>query len=108
MLVAVAGFAAVALRAVGALLLVVRFAVDAFLARDLADARARRGDLTGVSDAAGARALARRRRLAAVGALCTWGSLLIVPPLTSWPTLLYASYSLLWLLPRRRTAVQHT
>lgn len=106
-LVAVAGFAAVALRAMKALLYVARFAAEAFLARNLADTRAQRGDLTGVADAAQARVVARRRRLAAVGSLLVWGCLLIVPPLTSFPALLYASYSLLWLVPRRRTAVQH-
>lgn len=108
MLIAAAGFLAVAMRAVIAGLLVLRHGVAAFLARDLGATRARRGDLTGLADAASDRALARRRRLAAVGVLCMWAVLLVVPLLTPWPVPLYACYSLFWLVPRRRKTVQHT
>lgn len=104
LLLAVAGFLAVALRAVRALFAALRGGVDAFLARDLADTRARRGDLTGLSDAEAARASARRYRVMALGFFFLWGGLLLVPPLTPWPQLLYGAYSLLWLLPHRAPA----
>jgi hypothetical protein len=103
MLLAVAGFAAAAVRAAVALFMAVRSGVDSFLARDLAESRGQRGDLTGLADATALRQTARRRRFVALGVFALWAALLIVPPLTPWPLLLYAGYSLLWLVPRRRT-----
>jgi hypothetical protein len=106
-LLAVAGVAAVLVRAAAAAFRALRGGVDAFLARDLQDVRAGRGDLTGFADAAGARSAARRRRMTALGTMAFWLGLLIVPPLTPWPRLLYAVYSLLWLAPRRPTTPHH-
>jgi hypothetical protein len=99
-LLAVAGVIAVALRLFRSLFMSLRGGVDAFIARDMADVRARRGDLTGVDDARASAALARRRRMIAFGTASVWLGLLIVPTLTPWPTLLYAGYSVLWLIPR--------
>jgi hypothetical protein len=104
LLLAAAGFAAAALRAAIALLAAFQSGVESFLARDLAEVRSRRGDLTGLSEVDELRALARRRRLVALGSFFMWAGLLIIPPLTSWPQILYAIYSVLWLLPRRRRA----
>jgi hypothetical protein len=101
-LLALAGFAAAALRAGIALLAVIESGAESFLARDLEDVRRRRGDLTGLTDAAEVRSAARRRRLVALGFFSMWAGLLLIPPLTSWPQLLYAAYSVLWLVPRRR------
>ncbi|HSK19073.1 MAG TPA: hypothetical protein VK912_08030 [Longimicrobiales bacterium] len=100
MLLAVAGVIAVLLRLLRSLFATLRGGVDVFLAHDVADTRAQRGDLTGVDDAKAAAAVARRRRLFALGTASLWIGLLIVPMLTPWPSLLYATYSLLWLLPR--------
>ncbi|MGH7464514.1 MAG: hypothetical protein ACREK1_05010 [Longimicrobiales bacterium] len=100
MLLAAAGVIAVMLRLLRALFATLRGGVAAFLARDVADTRAQRGDLTGHSEARAAVQLARRRRLLALGASSIWVGLLVFPMLTPWPRLLYASYSLLWLLPR--------
>lgn len=105
-LLGVAGVLAVVLRLARALFLALRGGVDAFIARDLADNRAQRGDVTGLGDAHMAVQQARRRRLAALGASSIWVGLLIVPTLTPWPRLLYAAYSLLWLLPRHGTAAR--
>jgi hypothetical protein len=101
LLLGAAGVAAVALRAAGALMTVISGGVESFLARDVADVRARRGDLTGLADADAVRQRARRRRFVALGVFSMWVCLLIVPPLTPWPGFLYAAYSLLWLVPRR-------
>jgi hypothetical protein len=101
LLLAVAGFAAVALRAASALLDVLRGGAESFLAGDLAGIRARRGDLSGLQEATELRKVARQRRMVALGAFAMWAVLLMVPPLTPWPELLYAAYSLLWLAPRR-------
>jgi hypothetical protein len=106
-LLAIAGVAAVLIRVLGAAFRALRGGVDAFIARDLADTRAQRGDLTGLADAAEARGRARRRRVAALSAAAFWAGLLIVPPLTPWPRLVYAVYALLWLVPRRPTTPHH-
>jgi hypothetical protein len=100
MLLAFAGVIAVMLRLLRALFATLRGGVDAFLARDVADTRAHRGDLTGVDEARAEAALARRRRLLALGTACIWIGLLVFPMLTPWPRFLYASYSVLWLIPR--------
>ncbi|HUF50470.1 MAG TPA: hypothetical protein VMN60_06540 [Longimicrobiales bacterium] len=102
LLLAIAGFSAIALRALSALFATVRVGIDVFLARDAAATRRQRGDLTGLADANAARATARRRRYIALGFLSLWAGLLVVPALTPWPRALYAAYSALWLLPRRR------
>jgi hypothetical protein len=107
-LLAVAGIAAIVIRAFAAGARALRGGVEAFLARDAADVRAQRGDLTGLADASVARDAARRRRLYALGAMSFWIGLLVVPPLTPWPRFLYAVYSLLWLVPRRPTTPHRT
>ena len=99
MLLAVAGVIAVMLRLLRALFASLRGGVEAFVARDVAETRAQRGDLTGLDDARAAAAIARRRRFLALGTASMWIGLLVVPMLTAWPSLLYATYSLLWLLP---------
>jgi hypothetical protein len=63
------------------------------------DLEARRGDLTSMADAASQRARARRHRWIAFAVLSFWLVLLLVPPLTPWPLLLYAIYAVLWLVP---------
>jgi hypothetical protein len=102
LILAVAGFGAVAARMLFALLRVLTRGADALMARDVAAARAQRGDLTGLEEANVARGAARRGRYVALGLLSIWAGLLLVPALTPWPRLLYAAYSLLWLLPPRR------
>lgn len=101
-LLAVAGFLAVLVRAGRALFVALWRGVDAFLARDLEQARAQRGDLTGLEEARVVRAGARRRRVVALSLAGLWIALLVVPILTASPTAVYALYSVLWLLPRRR------
>lgn len=100
LILAVTGFAAVAARMLLALLRVLTRGADVLIARDVAATRAQRGDLTGLEEANLARGEARRRRYVALGLLSIWAGLLLVPALTPWPNLLYAAYSLLWLLPR--------
>ena len=100
LLLAAAGVIAVVLRLLRALFASLHGGVEAFLAKDVADTRARRGDLTGLDDARLAADVARRRRLLALGAASLWLGLLLVPTLTPWPAPLSAVYSLLWLIPR--------
>lgn len=99
LLLAFAGGLAVLARVIRSLFRLLHRGIDAFVAREVADLRAQKGDLTGLADAARQRADARRRRLVAVAALSFWVVLLVAPPLTPWPELLYALYSVLWLIP---------
>ena len=104
-LLAIAGIAAVLMRIVASSLVLLRVGVDSFLSREIESARVQRGDITALQEAGLVRAAVRRRRFVATGVLLMWVGLLLVPPLTPWPQLLYAAYALLWLIPRR-TAVQ--
>jgi hypothetical protein len=108
LILAVAGFVAVAARVLRALLGVLTVGADVLIAREVAATRANRGDLTGLEEAKLARGEARRRRYVALGVLSIWAGLLMVPALTPWPNFLYAAYSLLWLLPHRRERVLPT
>ena len=104
LILAVAGIAAVLRHILSASSMLLRRGLDAYLAGQIAGVRANRGDLTGLSDAEGARAEARRLRRRALFRMALLIALLAVPPLTPWPESMYASYTLLWFVPRRRPA----
>lgn len=63
------------------------------------DARAQRGDLTGMAEATAWRAEARRRRRGALLTTALWAAVLAAPAFTAWTLVIYAACSLLWLLP---------
>lgn len=96
------GVMAVAWRSVCAFARLVRRELDRFLAREAADARASRGDLTGMADAESRAAEARRARRRVLFELGFWLALLLVPLWTPWTTPLYAGCSVLWFLIRAR------
>jgi len=98
----VLGIAAVLRHLVTALTRVLHRGLDAFVAGRVADVRAHHGDLTGLSDATNARAVARRERRNAIAVVGLWVGLLLVPTFTAWPEYLYAAYNFLWLIPARR------
>jgi hypothetical protein len=62
------------------------------------DARAQRGDLTGMAEASEWRKAAGRRRVRAVTTAGVWLALLIVPAYTAWTRVIYACYAALWLV----------
>jgi hypothetical protein len=99
LLLAVAGFAALAARTLRALLRLLGRGIDEFLAAETVSARANRGDLTGMDEATGDQSVARRRRLGALARFAAWTGLLVAPPMTPWPAQLYAACCILWLLP---------
>lgn len=103
-LLAVLGFLAVAGRLLRALLLALGTGVESFLAREVTEVNARRGDLTALQEAEARHAIARRARFGAIARVGLWTALLAVPPFTQWTALLYACYSPLWLLTRFRRA----
>ena len=93
------GIVAVLWRLLRAVLRALQRGTDAFLAREIADVRANRGDLTGVDDARVARERLRAGRSRALVFVLLYLVLLIAPSLTAMPMPLYAACNLLWLLP---------
>lgn len=75
---------------------------ESYMAGHLGQARAQRGDLSGIADAETARAQGRRRRTLASLELVFWVAFLIGAQFTPWPRELYAALNILWLEPRRR------
>jgi hypothetical protein len=79
-----------------------RGGVESYVAGAVANARAGRGDLSGLNAArewsAASRAAKRWFAAHALG----WLGLLIVPLFTPWTAEIYAASALLWLRPRRR------
>jgi hypothetical protein len=98
---AILGFAAVARRVALALLRLLRRGLDRVVAGETAAVRARRGDITGLTDASVQAGRARRAQLTSLGIFSFWFLLIIAPALTPWPLYLYATYAVLWLVPRR-------
>jgi hypothetical protein len=99
---AVLGVLAVISRAARAVFSLLRGGVDIFLARDLHDVHAQRGDLTGMQEAQELRRTGRRRRALATARLLFWIGLLIVPGYTEWPSQLRAACCIFWVIPPRR------
>lgn len=97
---AVFGILAVLRRVLLAVLRLLGRGVDRIMANEMAEIRARRGDLTGLDEADVEHGRARRAQAGALAVLSFWVLLLIAPSLTPWPLALYASYSLLWVIPR--------
>lgn len=96
------GFFVVAWRLSRAGFRAARLGLDEYAAGEVADARGRRGDLTGMAEAKRVAAERRRSRWRASGPLTMWLLLLIAPALTPWTRPLYASYTLFWVLGRLR------
>ncbi len=100
-ILALFGFVAALLRLTRAAVSVLRRGAEAFFAREVAETRARRGDITGMEKAQGAVMHARRERRRSLGLLVLWAALVILPPvLLPSPAPVYAAYNVLWLLPR--------
>jgi hypothetical protein len=106
-LLAVVGAIAIVLRLLGALLGLGLTAAEASSAATLAEASARRGDLTGMFERKEAAVALRRRRLRSAGWVALWLGLLVVPPIADVGRVVYAAASLLWLgrLPRVQVRV---
>ncbi len=97
-LLAALGVVAVVLRLARALLGVLGRSAEGVAAGQAVDARAQRGDLTGLAEANAWRKAAGRRRARAVASAGLWGALLVAPAYTSWTSLIYAAYALLWVV----------
>ncbi len=69
-------------------------------AAGMAEASARRGDLTGLAERREQKTALRRTRFKQLAASTLWIALLVVPALAGWARPVYAAAVLLWLLPR--------
>jgi hypothetical protein len=78
--------------------------VEVFLTGEVEATHARRGDITALREAEIAQTRARRGRLVAGAKFATAVTLLIAPLFTPWTRELYAVFSPLWFLSRRRRA----
>ncbi len=103
-LLAIPGVLAVLLRLGIALFGTARHTVEWYVARQISNQKAERGDLSGLAEAEKIRsAAARQQRRWGLHALA-WTTLLAFPLLVPGAVIVYPLYSVLWLLPRHRIA----
>ena len=95
----VAGFLAALRRLLYAGFRLLKGSVDAFLMREIAGARAQRGDVTGLMEAANRRRGARNARLFSLVSVICWLVLLIAPLVTNTGNRIYPLYTILWIQP---------
>jgi hypothetical protein len=105
-LLAIPGVLAVLLRLGVSLLHTGKHTMEWYVARQISNQRAGRGDLSGLAEAEKIRAAAaREQRRHGMHALI-WILLLAFPLLIPGAVIVYPLYSILWLLPRRRYSVR--
>lgn len=101
-LLAIPGVLAVLLRLGISLLHASRHTVEWYVARQISDQRAGRGDLSGLAEAEKVRgAAARQQRRWGLHTLM-WTLLLAFPLMVPGAVIVYPLYSVLWFLPRHR------
>ncbi|MGQ0812889.1 MAG: hypothetical protein ACT4O1_00285 [Gemmatimonadota bacterium] len=98
-LLALPGVLAVLLRLSMALLRAGRYSVERYVAHQIVDQRASRGDLSGMAEADKIRVVAARKQMRFVGEALMWGVLLGLPLLFPPAIVLYPFYSIFWLVP---------
>ena len=103
-LIALPGIAAVLLRWSRALLVTARYAIERFVAGQIADSRAQRGDISGMAEAEKIRRQSRDEAMRSLLAVVLWSALLIVPLFLPGTLIIYALLGLLWLEPDRGSA----
>jgi len=97
-LAAIPGVLAVMLRLSGSLTKAVKFSLERFVARQIVQQRAGRGDITGMEEANRLRAEAARKQMRHVGMSALWGALLLLPLLIPPAVVLYPFYSIFWFI----------
>lgn len=99
-ILAVVGVLAIVARLGRSLLRVGITVAEETAAAGMAEASARRGDLTGLAERRDQRAALRRTRFKQLAVCALWAALLVVPALAGWGRPVYVAAVLLWLLPR--------
>lgn len=95
-LLAIPGVLAVLLRLGTALLRAAKFSLERYVARQIVDQRAGRGDITGMAEAEQVRVVAARNQMRFVGETLMWAGLLAVPLIFPPAVVLYPFYSIFW------------
>ena len=101
-LLAIPGVLAVLLRLFIALFAASKHTVERYVAKQIKDQRAGRGDLSGLAEAEKIRAEAARKQTRWILHALAWAILLAFPLLVPGAVIVYPFYSLLWLLPSSR------
>jgi len=86
------------LRLSGALTRTVKFSLERFVARQIVEQRAGRGDITGMEEAERQRALAAQKQMRQLGMTLLWTALLALPLLFPPAVVLYPFYSVFWFI----------
>jgi hypothetical protein len=105
-LLAIPGVLAVLLRLGIDLLHATRHTIEWYVARQISQQRAQRGDLSGLAEADKLRAAAAQKQRWYGMHAALWIVLLAFPLMIPGAVVVYPLYSLLWLLPRRRFSVE--
>src|SRR5688500_548654 len=92
---------AVLLRLGTALLYAAKFSVERYVARQILDQRATRGDLSGMDEAEKIRVSAAARQMRYLGETAVWVALLGVPLLFPGAFVVYPLYLIFWFIPKR-------
>lgn len=107
--IALPGIAAVLLRWSRAAFVTARHIIERFVAGQIADTRAKRGDISGMSEAEAIRQQSRAAAQRALWHLLFWSALLVFPLFLPIAWIVYVLYGLLWFVPARRsTEVKRT
>jgi predicted metal-binding membrane protein len=99
--IALPGIAAVLLRWSRAVFVTARYSIERFVAGQIADTRAQRGDISGMSEAEVIRRNSRAAAVRALLQLILWSVALIVPFFLPGTLLIFVLYGLLWFVPSR-------
>lgn len=99
-LLAIPGVLAVLLRLGAALLQAAKFSLERYVARQMFDQRANRGDLSGMAEADKVRASAANRQMRFVAETAMWAALLGLPLMFPPTVIVYPFYSIFWFVPR--------
>lgn len=95
-LLAIPGVLAVLLRLGKALLRAGKFSLERYVARQIVDQRAGRGDLTGMEEAEQVRAVAAQKQVRFLGETLLWAGLLALPLVFPPAIFLYPFYAIFW------------
>lgn len=98
-LLGVAGIAAVLWHLARAVFRFLGYGASGLWSKEVARTHARRGDVTSLQETEQQRAAAQRRRRRTGVVALGWLALLVAPSFSTWDGPIYASYSVLWLLP---------
>lgn len=103
-LLAIPGVLAVLLRLFTALFGLTKHTIERYVAGQISDQHAERGDLTSLAAAEKVRGTATRMQLRHLIEALGWGTLLALPLLVPATVILYPFYAIVWLLPHRMPA----